>query len=151
MIFKSIKWRFVLWLAFLLVGVLSGFGITAYQLHRVNRFAQLDEELKARVAALSGALRMPPMPMNGKFPGPPPGSEFLFHGPPPDEKFPGRFGPGDRPGPFRVEFQISSEAARLFAETNTNSFYYAVWSRDDGGLLARATNAPAKKSAVRKA
>lgn len=47
MIAKSIRWRFVLWLAFLLIGILIGFGVTAYQLNRINRFRQIDEELGA--------------------------------------------------------------------------------------------------------
>ena len=50
---NSIRWRLQLWLAFLLVCVLSGFGITAYQLHRTNRLSQLDEDLRRRVAAIS--------------------------------------------------------------------------------------------------
>src|SRR5215212_5768590 len=57
---QSIRWRFTLWLAFLLICVLTGFGFTAYQLHRTNRFDQLDDELERRVNALSTALRTPP-------------------------------------------------------------------------------------------
>ena len=56
---QSIRWRFALWLAFLLACVLTGFGFTAYQLHRTNRFDQLDDELERRVNALSTALRTP--------------------------------------------------------------------------------------------
>jgi len=33
---KSIRWRLQLWIAFLLVCVLSGFGITVYQLQRLH-------------------------------------------------------------------------------------------------------------------
>lgn len=58
--FQSIRWRFALWLAFLLTIVLAGFGITAYQLHSNNQFNQLDEELKNRAAALTAVLRTPP-------------------------------------------------------------------------------------------
>src|SRR5437879_1188881 len=54
---KSIRWRLSFWLAFLLICILSGFGVTAYQLNRTNRFNQLDEELKKRVAALSTDFR----------------------------------------------------------------------------------------------
>src|SRR5688572_25150329 len=61
---KSIRWRFVLWLAFLLSIVLAGFGVTAYQLHSNNQFAQLDEELKSRTAVLSAVLRTPPGQFN---------------------------------------------------------------------------------------
>ena len=50
MLFKSIRWRLQLWLAFLLVCLLSGFGFTVYQLQRVSQVKQLDEELERRVA-----------------------------------------------------------------------------------------------------
>src|SRR5712691_1491133 len=74
---KSIRWRFVLWLAFLLTFILTGFGITAYQLQRMNRFGQLDEELKRRVAALSTTVRAPQPPgERGRNPGPPPEESF---------------------------------------------------------------------------
>src|SRR5439155_19018544 len=45
MIIKSIRWRLQVWLAFLLVCVLTGFGATVYQLQRVNQLKQIDEEL----------------------------------------------------------------------------------------------------------
>ena len=56
MFFRSIRWRLQLWLAFLLVSVLSGFGVAIYQLQRLNQLKQIDEELERRVAVLSGAL-----------------------------------------------------------------------------------------------
>src|SRR2546427_10823130 len=76
MFFKSIRWRLQLWLAFLLVCVLSGFGVTIYQLQRVSQLRQIDEELERRVAVLSGAVRG----------GPPPKRSFA---PPPFERGPG--------------------------------------------------------------
>ena len=48
MIIKSIRWRLQVWLAFLLVCVLTGFGVTVYQLQRVNQLKQIDEELEPR-------------------------------------------------------------------------------------------------------
>jgi signal transduction histidine kinase len=54
---RSLRWRLQLWLAFLLVCVLAGFGVTVYQLQRVNRFNQIDGELAARISSLNGALR----------------------------------------------------------------------------------------------
>jgi hypothetical protein len=63
MLFKSIRWRLQLWLAFLLVCLLSGFGVTVYQLQRVSQVRQLDEELERRVAVISAAIRgNPPKP-----------------------------------------------------------------------------------------
>ncbi len=86
-----------LWLAFLLVCVLAGFGATVYQLQRVNRFAQIDSDLETRIAALTGAVRglyveqpqvvaEPDPPSNRRIKPPPVRSEFDEtsgdHGPP---------------------------------------------------------------------
>ena len=54
---KSIRWRLLSWLAFLLVCILTGFGVTAYQLHRINQLKQIDETLERRVVALSSDVR----------------------------------------------------------------------------------------------
>ena len=65
MIINSIRIRLLLWLAFMLVCLLSGFGFTAYQLHRDSRMSQIDEELEQRVAALNKdvhSLRRPTTP-----------------------------------------------------------------------------------------
>jgi len=54
---RSLRWRLQLWMAFLLLCVLTGFGAAVYQLQRVNRFNQIDGELETRISALTGALR----------------------------------------------------------------------------------------------
>src|SRR5262245_39473955 len=150
---RSIRWRLQLWLGFLLVIVLSGFGVAVYQLQRVSQFSHLDEELAHRVAALSAAVRSPPpfgppgrRPFDGR-PGPEsPGEEP--RGPPPPRgglDSPRPRGPRDmRFGPREFqprEFRIPTEVSSLFDETRTNGYYFAVWSRDDM-LLKRSTNAP---------
>src|SRR5436190_16631936 len=106
---KSIRWRLQLWLAFLLVCILSGFSLTAYQLHRTNRLNQIDEEFQRRVAAVSGDVRRRPpfgehgeRPPFGDGPGHPP-PRF----PPPDSSF--------RPG-FR-EFRQGPREIHLSAQT----------------------------------
>src|SRR5262245_59544068 len=53
----SIRWRWQLWLAFLLVCVLSGFGVTVYQLQRITQLNRLDKELERRVGVLNLAVR----------------------------------------------------------------------------------------------
>src|SRR5439155_3801282 len=59
--------------------------------------------------------------------------------------FPSRFGGREmRPGPRDFgprDFQLSPEAASLFDQAQTNTFYFTVWSRD-GALLKRSTNCP---------
>ena len=57
MIAKSIRARFLLWLAFLLVAILSGFGFTAYRLHTSNRLRLIDEDLNRRLRAVNMDLR----------------------------------------------------------------------------------------------
>ncbi|MCL4181488.1 MAG: hypothetical protein KJ072_27585, partial [Verrucomicrobia bacterium] len=129
-IFRSIRWRFQLWLAFLLIAILSGFGVSAYQLHRQNRLELIDEELERRVSALNGDLR-------GRPPASDPAGRGRSGGPgfPP----PRRFGPeydSDsrevRPEPpwEPRNLQLSSRSLLLFDETDTNGFYFVIWTRD---------------------
>ena len=163
MLTRSIRWRMQLWQAFLLVCVLSGFGVTAYQLHRTNRLSQVDRELERRVAALSSDVR-------GRPPFPPPGEPFRSDlGPPPQPGVMEELGPPPEPPPFDrkrgsrlprrlgLEFRgrrggpedwhgprevrLSDRTLSLFEPSESEDFYYAVWSRD-GTLLKRATNGP---------
>jgi two-component system OmpR family sensor kinase len=162
----SIRWRFQLWLAFLLVCVLTGFGVTVYQLQRVNQLQQLDEELEGRVAALNLAVRGGPSFDRGRGRAPfernpaRPGFDWGLRPAPPireqtnspptnssspvSERFDGP--PGFRPGPWRRgfrEIKLSSEVTSLFDEARTNGFYFAIWS-SDGTSLKRSANAPAE-------
>src|SRR5258705_907074 len=134
---KSIRWRFQLWLAFLLVAILSGFGVTAYRLHHGNQFDQIDLELQRRLASLSGDVHGPPpgepgrkpFPDKGRGQGGPP-----VDGPrrPPFDGGPGR-PPPRRDGPdFRSapgpgddhletrDLRLSERTFGLFDETDTN-------------------------------
>ena len=149
---KSIRWRLQLWLAFLLLCVLSGFGIVIYQLQRVSQLKQIDEELERRVAVVSGALRGGPPPKPGLRPPPfegGPGHDDFDKSserrpPPPQKESPGPPPPfrGERKGPFGPrDFQVSPEIASLFDQTSATAFYFAVWSRD-GALFKRSSNAP---------
>jgi len=148
MIIKSIRWRLQVWLAFLLVCVLTGFGATVYQLQRVNQLKQIDEELERRVAALDRAVRGGPPsdfgrgrpPYDGR-PGEP-GFDGGVNRPPPHggpEFLPPGVGPEMHSRPR--EIRLTPEVASLFDDTRTNSFYFAIWSRDRT-LLKSSTNAP---------
>jgi heavy metal sensor kinase len=152
MIIKSIRWRLQVWLAFLLVCVLTGFGVTVYQLQRVNQLKQIDEELERRVAALDRAVRAGPPPDFGRgrppFDGRPgePGFDDLGNRPLPALRG-GRefFPPGPGPGPEMHlrprELRLTPEVSSLFDDTRTNGFYFVIWSRDRT-LLKNSTNAP---------
>ncbi len=165
---KSIRWRMQLWQAFLLVGILSGFGVTVYQLYRTNQLSRMDEELARRASALSSDVRgRPPFgPASRRLPfergrmtnenafdfdqspGRPP-MEPGWDLPPPRRPGPEPRGKGRRGGPeepfeFRDIF-LSTRTMSLFNQTDTNDFYYAIWSRS-GNLMKRSTNAPADLS-----
>jgi two-component system, OmpR family, sensor kinase len=146
---KSIRWRLQLWLAALLVSVLTGFGVTIYQLQRISQLRAIDEELERRVAVLSGAVRGGPPPRPGfgppgfeSRPGPHDFDKERRPPPPPrDHPKPPPFR-GERKGPFGPrDFEITPEIASLFDPTDTKAFYFTVWSRD-GALFKRSSNAP---------
>jgi heavy metal sensor kinase len=149
---QSIRWRLQLWLAFLLVCVLTGFGVTVYQLQRLHQLNQIDEELGTRVSVLSKAFRPPPPFQRGA--GRPPLERAPGDlEPDPERRPPPRLdGPGFEPpdGPREMparmrELRVSPEALGFFDAAGTNNFYCAVWLRD-GKLLKASTNAPAELS-----
>jgi len=160
---KSIRWRMQLWLAFLLVCILSGFGVTAYQLHRTNLFQQIDEGLTRRVAALAADVRgLPPLgELRGRLPfgtNRAPSLNGFDFGPPPKRPplepgqgwpFPRPPGPeprGRRGGPAEYfesrEIRLSPQTGNLFDDSEAKAWYFRVWSRS-GSVLKSSTNAPA--------
>jgi HAMP domain-containing protein len=148
---KSIRWRLQIWYGLILLSVLAGLGLTAYELQRGRQFRRVDEELRRRAAELGNALRMsaPPnrpadfRPPPDRLPGDRPTDDNLPpRGRPPErrpEAGPGEFSGRDHPP---IDFHLLPRQAALFDETDTNAFYYVVWSRDRKEL-ARSTNAPA--------
>src|SRR5438552_1552699 len=159
MFLNSIRWRLQLWHGLLLVLVLAGFGVTAYQLQRANLFRRIDQQLQRRNSVLASALRR-----GGEFPGQPPRDGFRPPGMPPEGEFgpprpdhtvpgesrPGRFhGPNPEPGgslPFPPrDFHLSPQDLTLFEGSPGNAFYYLIWVRD-GTVLSRSDSAPATVS-----
>ena len=145
MIFKSIRWRLQIWYGLILVAVLVGFGVTAFQLERGRMLRRVDDELHRRVSDLAAWLRPPP---RGRGPG-----EQPLDRPPPEQFRPQPRPQEPRPGqPFRLmegprnqiepgEFHLPPPVARLFDESDTNGFYWVIFV-DVGKELARSTNAP---------
>ena len=129
-IFKSIKWRLQLWYGLILVAVLVGFGVTAYQLEYGRQMRRIDGELHLRFGMLINALHesMPPPIL--------PRPRFRN---PPDEQ------PDDGPPPRRLpapsKFVLPSWLSGFFNVTNAYGYYYVI-SRN-GQELDRSTNAPA--------
>ena len=153
MIFNSIKWRLQLWYGLILLAVLAGFGVTAFQLERGRQMRRIDGELMRRVNLITGGIRQPMRD------GPP--GERPLHRPPlnqpsglPPEEQPGpppdrpEFNPPDDEGrPERgsshppSNFHLPPQAARLFDAEDPNGFYFVFWWRD-GSEVAHSTNAP---------
>ena len=169
MILNSMRGRLVIWLAFLLVGILLGFGVTVFGLQRQNRMAQIDNDLQHRLAAFSADARerIPPptiIPLRE-----PPEAH--------DPDFVTKLDqstnaidlstnstdlttnsvdlatnatvlnvlPPPPPNPRTRRIVLTAPTARLFNEADTNDFYFSFWSRD-GDVLRRSTNAPATVS-----
>jgi len=129
---KSIKWRLQLWYGLILVAVLAGFGVTAYQLESSRVFRRVDDELHRRVDILVRALHMP-RPRHPNF------GQRDFDGPPPEG--PPDDGPGGQDFPPPQRFNLPPEPAGLFGTNSANSFYFIVNGRD-GKELARSDNVP---------
>jgi two-component system, OmpR family, sensor kinase len=141
MIFNSIRWRLQIWYGLILLAVLTGFGITAYQLERNTVFRRVDEELQRRAGFLANAVRQPGRnrgqqndgPQGPPFDGPPVDAQPFDR--PPD-------GPEPRqPPPMPREFHLPPQQARAFDEESTNGYFYVIWRRD-GQQLAHSANAP---------
>jgi heavy metal sensor kinase len=124
MIFKSIRWRLQLWHGLILVGVLSGFGVTAYQVARNNQLRRVDQELDQRLMAL---LRPPPEWAATHPPEQPPNQ-------PPEPR------PPD-PAAILSKIRAAIEQPNAQDAGDTNAFYFVLWNRD-GSVLARSPSAP---------
>ncbi|HTI73259.1 MAG TPA: ATP-binding protein [Candidatus Limnocylindria bacterium] len=159
MFIHSIRWRLLLWFGILLVVVLAGFGTTAYQLQRINRFHQIDQDLERRVGALSADARIGPPGRGPGGPGGPghtspdgetrrrePGHDEGHHGDwttrPPDESDRPGLGPGGgSTRPWERPIRLSQSTKDLFDSTSGEVYYFAIWTRD-GPLLKGSTNLP---------
>jgi signal transduction histidine kinase len=145
-LFKSIKWRLQIWYGLILVGVLAGFGLTAYRLARNQQIDRIDNELHHRLGILIIALHRPP---------PRRGPEFDFDRPPPDRPDPFRDAeppgpprdhPGNRPLPG---LHLPAEDLHYFDASDPHNFYFRIvhFNRHGNDLgqqteIARSTNFP---------
>jgi signal transduction histidine kinase len=121
---RSIRWRLQIWYGVLLVGVLSGFGFTAYRLESSRRFREIDEGLQERISALVVALRTATRPdadSNRRDTPLPPGQE--------------------RPtGPAQLSsLKLTPQQAALFGDGT--GYYFSIWMRGKEPLFHSA-NAP---------
>lgn len=155
MLTASIRWRLQIWLAFLLVGLLTAFGVASWQWEKTERVRRLDDELSKRAVALGvgirGGPRMTPPGGPARWPRGPSGRErdremWDARGsgrrppPPPDpgplddvwdrpEKMIGR----DKPVPEYVK--------AMFPAQDPTGYYYVVWTGMDA-KVEKSPNAP---------
>jgi len=138
MFLNSIRWRLQVWYGVILIAVLAGFGITAYQLERAQRFRTIDGELKRRMDALLPVLQLNAPGRDG------PDEDFRDRPPPPED--PLREGPGEGPRrkpPRPDEFKVPPQIAGLFG-SGPDAYYFMIRERD-GTLMGRSANAPTKE------
>ncbi len=157
MIFNSIRWRLQAWHGLILFVVLSGFGLTAFQVARDNQWRRINQELEQRLGFLAFSLMSPPRahPPRWRTSAAGVGDSQIDHradarpapeemgeaGPPPDGRR--RPHPGFRMNPeaFCERLNRSLER-RIAAEAGqTNTFYFVAWG-GDGKELKRSPGAP---------
>lgn len=154
MTFNSIRAKIQIWYGLILAVLLLAFGTTAFQLERGRRIRKIDDELLARLNTLAPSMRPGPERRGGFGFGPGPGPrrgggpeagippDLAEANPPPGFEEPRGDRRGRPPG-FRPEdFRLNPRQRNLFDESDTNSFYFIIWTREDREL-ARSTNAPA--------
>jgi heavy metal sensor kinase len=146
MFFKSIRWRLQIWYCLILLGVLGGFGFTAYRLESGRQFRRIDDDLHRRVNGLLNAIDLPfrgPGPDDPGFGGPDqPGEPPETERPPPgrrNRRLP--WGGGDRISERLEDFALPPRLSALFDEGNMNGYYYVIWTVD-GKELTHSTNTP---------
>jgi heavy metal sensor kinase len=140
-IFKSIKWRLQIWYGLILVVVLAGFGITAYQLERNRQFRQIDDELHRRVSMVAQAIHPPPHPRQR-----PNDSSSMDEPPPRDEPPPEQGGSGYPPEPRDLHAMLDKLDGLLRTTNDLNKFWIWVYVRGDDSL-ERGTPAEPQRQA----
>jgi two-component system OmpR family sensor kinase len=156
MIFRSIRWRLQAWHGLILIFVLGGFGLTAYQVARENQFRRIDQDLNRHLMALLAPGRPEPLNPNPLLRPQPPGRpREPFQPQPPGEPPVQPLGQRPRPplddprmdrrpaGPdFLRRVREAVQQGGSLDATQTNTFYYVLWQQD-GSVLARSPGAPA--------
>lgn len=137
--FRSIRWRFLSWMAVLLGVCLLALDFAAYEIHLANRIGHLDEELKRRLAALSPAVVPHANPRFFGAPLPETPGQFDEGAPPPPDQGPGP----DRPLPPRDEppgpqmerppfdaVRVATVAGQIEKEAQ-GGLYVVIWRGDE--------------------
>ncbi|HEX5397499.1 MAG TPA: ATP-binding protein [Verrucomicrobiae bacterium] len=128
---KSIHWRLLLWIAFLMGLSLLALDFTAYRIHLTSRVGQLDEELRHGVAVLSAAIATSP-------------SEQLIAAEnaskPSDPNANRSRSSLNTPGPDASRF---AAITRQLAADMADGYYFSIWTGQAATPFWQSTNCPA--------
>jgi len=127
-IFNSIKWRLQIWYGLILVVVLAGFGLTAYQLEYGRQMRRVDGQLQRRFKTLADMLHDSQHP---------PQNRPRFGGPPPDQ-MPDDLPPQQDSRPQK--FELPAWASDLFGTNQPEDFYF--WVNRDGKEIGHGAEVP---------
>jgi len=128
--YQSIRWRMQLWHGLVLLVVLVAFGATACWFVRGEQMDRVDQELRRRLALLSG-LGGPRGGPGARPQGPGPGGQELS----PDA------GAGRGPNRGVPAFRLPQGQRGLFEGSERGFYYYVIWDAD-GNVTARSDTAP---------
>lgn len=124
--FDSIKWRLQIWYGLVLVAVLAGLGIAAFQLEKSKLYRQVDDKLRQRMRVLADALNGPPMMGRGP--------DFPEPGEPPPPA-------GNQRRPDRMNFRLPPGEQALFGTNEPGGFYFIVYGAG-GEKIGESANVP---------
>ena len=150
MTFNSIRVRLQLWYGVILVVILAGFGLTAWQLERGQLLGRINGQLDRRAGFLATAMHpRPGGPQRGgpEGAGPDDGGPDRDHLDPEEPPFdrppegPSGDGPPDEGAGPPQTLRLPPETAGLFDAGDPNDFYFIIYDRA-GRELRRSTNAP---------
>ena len=136
---KSIQWRLLLWIAFLLGLMLLALDFTAYRIRLISHVGQLDGELQRSVAVLSASFSAPASDQTGG----------EFGRPPQSPAVPGNSPLGQNghpasslkmPGP---DVPHISATARQLAANMAAGYYFSIWTSEAVAPYWQSTNCPA--------
>lgn len=145
---KSIHWRLLLWIAFLLGLALLALDFTGYEIYLSNRVRQLDDALRQRAGAMSAEAFEPEPQRNlGAPPIEPPGEppdevsslEDRPKGGPPQRPPPRTDGPPERPP---LDVTRVATVAKRFETAGTNGIYFVIWRGDSSVVAYQSANHP---------
>ncbi len=119
MILKSIKWRLLLWMAFLLTLILTGLGFAVYEIHLSDQLGQFDDRLRRRVATMS---------------------ESLYTASQSNNEQTSSNAPANLPAPNSL--RLPANIVPLFRTVNTNNYYSVLWLQDNADPFRKSPNTP---------